>query len=261
MVLVPSHGHLANKYFLNQGCQLTHFDMHTCTCFTALLLGLPVWTSTRKVKPIWILLKQETVSGSGISWAICMSAHCSRQITMPATHHSVFHSPDALPAAQPAASKHWRHHRDMHKKVKVAHTRLLIVGFWSWSQFLAVSLQVTWVINPAVGCHYFPPVPQLLSQPLRGLLSVLLLGEQRHDGCKQFAYECYPTASRLQFEPRPFCAWFQHANHSATKLPYKINILAIIWLFVFLVIFCSVQEFALWWLSVFKQYMFCVVDG
>ena len=23
---------------------------------------------TRKVKPIWILLKQETVSGSGISW-------------------------------------------------------------------------------------------------------------------------------------------------------------------------------------------------
>ena len=24
---------------------------------------------TRKVKPIWILLKQETVSGSGISWA------------------------------------------------------------------------------------------------------------------------------------------------------------------------------------------------
>jgi len=28
------------------------------------------WASTRKVKPIWILLKQETVSGSGISWAI-----------------------------------------------------------------------------------------------------------------------------------------------------------------------------------------------
>ena len=43
-----------------------------------------------KVKPIWILLKQETVSGSGISWAICKSAHHSRQITMPAPHHSVF---------------------------------------------------------------------------------------------------------------------------------------------------------------------------
>ena len=42
------------------------------------------------VKPIWILLEQETVSGSGISWAVCNSAPCSRQITMPAPHHSVF---------------------------------------------------------------------------------------------------------------------------------------------------------------------------
>jgi len=44
----------------------------------------------QKGKPIWILLKEETVSGSGISWAICKSASRSRQITMPATHHSVF---------------------------------------------------------------------------------------------------------------------------------------------------------------------------
>jgi len=35
-------------------------------------------------------MKQETVSGSGISWAICKSAPRSRQITMPAPHHSVF---------------------------------------------------------------------------------------------------------------------------------------------------------------------------
>ena len=74
----------------------------------ALFLGLPGWAGTRKVKPIWILLKQETVSGSGISWAICKSAPCSRQITMPAPHHSLFYRPDALPVAQPAASKHWR---------------------------------------------------------------------------------------------------------------------------------------------------------
>ena len=42
------------------------------------------------IKPIWILLKQETVSGSGISWAICKSAPRSRQITMPAPHLSFF---------------------------------------------------------------------------------------------------------------------------------------------------------------------------
>jgi len=35
------------------------------------------------VKPIWILLKQETVSSSGISWAICMSALRFRQIATP----------------------------------------------------------------------------------------------------------------------------------------------------------------------------------
>ena len=65
-------------------------DTHTHTRLTALCPGLPGWAGTRKVKPIWILLKQETVSGSGISWAICKSAPCSRQITTRAPHHSVF---------------------------------------------------------------------------------------------------------------------------------------------------------------------------
>jgi len=49
------------------------------------------------------------VSGSDISWAICKSAPRSRQIATPAPHHSVFYRPDALPAAEPTASKHWRH--------------------------------------------------------------------------------------------------------------------------------------------------------
>jgi len=52
--------------------------------------GLPRWVGTRKVKPIWILLEQETVSGSGISWAICKSAPRSRLTTTPAPHHSFF---------------------------------------------------------------------------------------------------------------------------------------------------------------------------
>jgi len=56
--------------------------------------------------PFWILLKQETVSGSGVRWAICKYAPWPRQITMPAPHHSVFYRPDALPAPKPTASKH-----------------------------------------------------------------------------------------------------------------------------------------------------------
>jgi len=63
---------------------------HTHIHLTALFPGLPGWVSTRKVTPIWIFVKQETASGSGISWAICKSAHRSRQITTPAPHHSVF---------------------------------------------------------------------------------------------------------------------------------------------------------------------------
>ena len=51
---------------------------------------LPGWAGTRKVKPIWILLKQETVSGSGISWTICKSAPRSRQTTTPAPHQCFF---------------------------------------------------------------------------------------------------------------------------------------------------------------------------
>jgi len=39
-------------------------------------------------------------------WAIRKSAPCSRQITTPAPHHSVVYRPDALPVAQPTASKH-----------------------------------------------------------------------------------------------------------------------------------------------------------
>ena len=63
---------------------------HTHTRLTALFLRLPRWAGTRKVKPVWILLKQETVSGC---WAICKSAPRSRQITTPAPHCSAFTGP------------------------------------------------------------------------------------------------------------------------------------------------------------------------
>jgi len=76
-----------------------HFLLCTHTRpFNGPFSGLPGWAGTRKVKPIWILLKQETVSGSVISWAICKSAPRSRQITTPTPHCSVFYRPDAFPA-------------------------------------------------------------------------------------------------------------------------------------------------------------------
>ena len=85
-----------------------HKHIHTHTPFNGPFSRTTRVSPYQKGKPIWILLKQETVSNSGISWAICKSAPCTRQITTPAPHHSVFYRPDALPAAQPTASKHRR---------------------------------------------------------------------------------------------------------------------------------------------------------
>ena len=88
---------LADSILFQLTRYLTH--THTHTRLTALCPGLPRWAGTRKVTPIWIFVKQETVSGSGISWAVCKSAPRSRQTTTPAPHHSVFYRPDALSAA------------------------------------------------------------------------------------------------------------------------------------------------------------------
>ena len=96
---------------------------HTHHRLTALCPRLPGWAGTRKVKSIWILLKQQTVSGSGIHWAICKSAPRSREITMPAPHCSVFYRLDALRATKPTVSKHWRHrpNNTVHSKTRSRH--------------------------------------------------------------------------------------------------------------------------------------------
>jgi len=66
----------------------THTHTHT---FNDPFSGTTLVSQYQKgKKTIRILLKQETVSGSGINWAIYKSAPHFKQITMPAPHHSVF---------------------------------------------------------------------------------------------------------------------------------------------------------------------------
>ena len=89
MVRPSSHKNL-HHISIGSYLELTVEHTHTHTRLTALCPGLPRWAGTRKEKPVWILLKQQIVSGSGISWTICKSTSRSRQITMPAPHHSVF---------------------------------------------------------------------------------------------------------------------------------------------------------------------------
>ena len=98
------------SYFRVRSSYKKHLNTHTHTHTHIHPFNGPFSGTTRVgryQKGNWILLKQETVSGSGISWAIGKSAPCSRQTTTPAPHSSVvFYRPDALPVAQPAVSKH-----------------------------------------------------------------------------------------------------------------------------------------------------------
>ena len=81
------------------------------------------------------------MGGSGISWTICRSAPRPRQMTVPAPYRSIFYRPDALPATQPTASKHWR--KDI----------LAIVIFFTLvtADLLLVLMFVKQVVT--IGCH------------------------------------------------------------------------------------------------------------
>jgi len=109
---------LQHTYIRNYCEQLVHQQLtHTHTHTTVLLLFWDMSGTTRvsryqkgktrTVKTNLDLLQQEIVSSSGICWAICKSAPHPRQ---PRQHPTTqfFYGPDALPAAQPTASKHWR---------------------------------------------------------------------------------------------------------------------------------------------------------
>jgi len=53
----------------------------------------------------------------------------------------------------------------------------------------------------------------------------LLLGEQRHNGCEQFALDSYPTASRLRFEPGPFALELIIRRDGVYKYVFITNLL------------------------------------
>ena len=90
------------------GLPSTSSYTHTHTHLMALFSGTTQVSHYQKGKTNLNFSEARDSEGSGISWTICKSTPRSRQITTLAPHHSVFYWPDALPAAQPTASKHWR---------------------------------------------------------------------------------------------------------------------------------------------------------
>ena len=79
---------------------------------------------------------------------------------------------------------------------------------------LGSSLQVMWVINPAVGCHYFLTGPQLPVQPLIGLLPYHCLVNRGTMGVNSLP----KTVTRQHRD------WVQRANYSATEPPWLLYV-------------------------------------
>ena len=83
----------------------THIHVQPFYCSAGICLGPPGWAGTRKVKPGFTGARD-----SEWLWHLLgyMQVCTSSQTTTPTSHHSIFYRLDALPAAQPTASKHWR---------------------------------------------------------------------------------------------------------------------------------------------------------
>jgi len=145
-----------------QGFKWTFFSetsTHTHP-FNCVLSGTTRVSRYQKGKPIWIYW-------SKIQWVAVASAgpyacaHRSRQITTPAPHHSVFCRPDALSAAQPTVSKHWRLTTLILKKILfyrcinifVANALVYICDVClQWHCWLGVRKSIRPVKNWVVGC-------------------------------------------------------------------------------------------------------------
>ena len=139
--------------------------IHLTTTLLHLFNGLfsrTSWLSQpRKMNHSGFYWSKRWWGGSGISWTICISfAPCSRQTTMPVPHHSDFYKPDALPAAQPTTSKHWRQYNNTSKMMKYL------------SVMCSLHL-VTWTCLCAMW-HFFYSTDAFLSRLIINLLNDIL---------------------------------------------------------------------------------------
>ena len=85
------------------------YSAYTHTRLTALFPGLPRWAGTRKVKT-----NLDFTEARDREWQWHQLGHTQVCTSLQTDNHAstprlVFYRPDALPAAQPTASKHWRH--------------------------------------------------------------------------------------------------------------------------------------------------------
>ena len=99
----------------------------------------------------------------------CWSRSAGRRIQCCSWMPSALSMSLVVPGSQSsAASVHTGHSSNVTQVQKLAHTRLPSVGFRSRSRLLAVSLQVTRVINQALGCITFCQACSCTRNPYEG---------------------------------------------------------------------------------------------
>ena len=112
------------------------------THLTALFPGVPRWAGTRKVKPIWILLKRDS------EWQWHQLGHVQVSTSLQTDNHAstppLFYRPDALPAAEPTASKHWRHARWSNSRRRQVKQNMRACVWWI-EKFTDYSTVQTWL--------------------------------------------------------------------------------------------------------------------
>ena len=112
---------------------------HTLIRLTALCPGLPVWAGTRKVEPIWILLKQEAVNGSGIYWhqlgrmQVCTLLQTDNHASTPPLSFLQDGCPSCHPTNSVKALKHWFHDSNDKKQFHISTSlKMATTGLQLW---------------------------------------------------------------------------------------------------------------------------------
>jgi len=138
-------------------CWYYFFGRHTHTHLMALYSGLPGWAGTKRVKPIGIRDFTEA-RDSECQWhqlghvQVCNSLQTDNHASTPPL---IFYQLDALPAAQPPASKRWRH---IWITTLFSHVRVLCP--YSGGIMIAYSVFISFVMycdshtDNLLACHY-----------------------------------------------------------------------------------------------------------
>ena len=147
--------------------------LQTCTRLTAICPGLPGWAGTRKVKPIWILLKQEWQWHQLGRMQVCTSFQADNHASTPPVSFSQAGCPSCRPTNSVKALKGqmnlaihnyynheytishctkyftrqhlrygWIFNRNCYKLIAKSHTWR---NFEFWQLIITVNLQAWWV--------------------------------------------------------------------------------------------------------------------